>query len=144
MTDTFSALCHSREQAHEAAQQAYLHAQSVISNGKPAVLSVAEFDNDRSLQQNKYYWGACLAEISAQARINGQRYTVDAWHELFRRQFLGYEIVRVSVAGRKKPTIIRRLRSTRKLPVGKFAKYLDELQAFATTDLAVVFSGPPP
>ena len=129
-----------REEAHAAATLAYQHAQAVIANGRPAQIVAKEHDDDRTLRQNKFYWGACLRDISEQARIGGQRYTVDAWHELFKRQFLGFEVTKVLVAGRKRPTVIRRLRSTARLKVRAMSKYLDEVQAFAATELGVQFT----
>jgi hypothetical protein len=130
-----------KEAAHEAAKQAYAHAQALLLNGaKLVIISTAEQEDDRSLQQNRYYWGPCLREISEQALVGGQRWTAEAWHELFKRQFLGYEIDKVHVAGRKRPTIIRRLRSTTKLKVKAMSTYLDQVQAFAATELGVQFS----
>ena len=130
----------SREAAHAAANDAYRAAQCVLDDGKPVHFLVAEYEQDRTLRANRFYWGFCLREISDQARIGGQRYTVDAWHELFRRQFLGYEIEKVHVAGRKKPVINRRLKSTRKLKVRAFGVYLEQVQSFAATELGVEFS----
>lgn len=129
-----------REDAHAAATAAYAVAKCVIDNGRPARLVAREHEDDRSLQQNRYYWGVVLPEISEQASIAGVRYASEAWHELFRRQFLGYEIEKVRVAGRKKPVINRRLKSTAKLKVKPFSDYLDKVQAFAATDLGVRFS----
>jgi hypothetical protein len=129
-----------REDAHRAATLCYQHAQALIANGVRVRITAEEQEDDRTLQQNRFYWGPCLSEISEQATINSQRYTIDAWHELFKRQFLGYEVLRVHVAGRKRPTIIRRLRSTTKLKVKAMSKYLDEVQAFAATELGVRFS----
>jgi len=140
VADEFARVVASREEAHSAAQLAYAHARAIIENGRPARIEAREHEDDRSLQQNRFYWGACLRDISEQAKIEGQRYTVDAWHELFRRQFLGYEIEKVYVAGRKRPVINRRLKSTTKLKVRGFSKYLDEVQAFAATELGVEFS----
>lgn len=97
---------------------------------------------DRSKEQNKFYWGAVLREISQQASICGVSYAPEAWHELFRRQFLGYEIERIQVAGKKQKQIIRRLRSTTKLKVRAMSKYLEQVQAYAATELGVKFSAP--
>lgn len=133
-------LVSTKEGAHAAAMRAYQFAQQIIANGKAARVTTLEADDDRTLQQNRFYWGAVLKEISEQARIEGQRYTVDAWHELFKRQFLGYEIKRVRVAGRKHPVVIRRLKSTAKQKVKPMSIYLDKVQAFAATDLGVQFS----
>lgn len=140
MAEVLDRIVATREAAHEAASQAYALAKATIDNGKPVRIVAQEFEQDRSLQQNRYYWGVVLPEISAQASINGQRWTVEAWHELGKRQFLGYEIVKVQVAGKRRPVIYRRLRSTAKLKVRPFGKYLDEFQAFAATELGVQFS----
>ena len=50
------------------------------------------------------------------------------------------EVVKVKVAGRKRPTVIRRLRSTTGLSVRAMSNYLDELQAHASSELGVRFS----
>jgi hypothetical protein len=131
----------SPEQAHEAANEIYQrHLKPAAADGVIMRVDVQEWDDDRSLQQNRFYWGPCLKEISEQARVAGVQYTDEAWHEFFKRQFLGFEIEKVYVAGRKRATIIRRLRSTTKLGVRKFSKYLDQLQAYAATELGVKFS----
>ncbi|SHN40293.1 recombination protein NinB [Rhizobacter sp. OV335] len=142
MSDAFDRICRTKEQAHEAARQGYAHAQAILSNGAPVRVLVEQQEDDRSVQQNRFYWGPVLSEISEQAVIEGQRWVSEAWHELFRRQFLGYEVVKVRVAGKKRPTIIRRLRSTTKLKVRAMGNYLDQVQAFAATDLGVRFSVP--
>lgn len=142
MSEVLDRICQTREQAHQAVTQGYAHAKAILDNGRPARVLVQEHEEDRTAQANRYYWGACLREISEQASINGQRYTIDAWHELFKRQFLGFEIVKVKVAGRKKPTIIRRLRSSTKLKVRGMSKFIDEVQAFAAAELGVRFSVP--
>jgi hypothetical protein len=142
VSEVLDRICRTKEQAHQAATQGYAHAQAIIANGQPVRVLVEEKEDDRSLQANRYYWGVCLREISEQASIEGQRYAVDAWHELFKRQFLGFEVVKVKVAGRKKPTIIRRLRSTTKLKVKAMSKFIDEVHAFAAVDLGVQFSAP--
>lgn len=138
--DTLTRIVASREQAHEAVVQVYAHAQALIADAKRVRICCGEDEDDRSLQANRFYWGVVLKQISEQARVAGQRYTVDAWHELFKRQFLGYEIVRVQVAGRKRATVYRRLRSTTKLLVKKMSAYLEETLAFAAADLGVVFT----
>lgn len=140
MSEVLDRIVTTREAAHQAAQQAYANAQAIVLNGKTAHIRCSEHEEDRTVQQNRFYWGPCLKEISEQARIEGQRWTAEAWHELFKRTFLGYEIKKVRVAGKKRPVVIRRLRSTTGLKVRPMGKYLDELQAFAATDLGVQFS----
>lgn len=92
--------------------------------------------DDRSLRQNRFYWGVVLKQISQQAPGG---WTADAWHEAWKRTVLGYEIVSVQVAGRKRRAVYRRLRSTSALTVKQMSDYLDQVIATATTDLGVVF-----
>lgn len=140
MTEVLERVVSDRKAAHEAASACYQRAQQLIMAGNPVKLTCQEFEFDRTAQANRYYWGVVLKEISEQARVNGQRYTAEAWHELGKRQFLGYEIKKQTVAGRKRKTVIRRLRSTSDLKVKAFAAYLEQFMAFAATELGVRFS----
>jgi NinB protein len=139
---TFSRICTTREAAHAAINAGYAQAKVLLALGRDVAITIAEHEDDRSVAQNRYYWGPCLTEISEQAVVGGQRWTVDAWHELFKRQFIGYGIKKVKVAGRKKATVIRSLKSTTDLTVRQFSDYLDKLQAFAAAELGVLFSIP--
>lgn len=126
--------------AYAVANAAYSLAKQLINDGKAARITAELYEEDRTLRQNRYYWGCILKEISEQASIEGQRWAAEAWHELMRRTYLGYEIEKVTIAGRRKKHVIRRLKSTTKLKVRAFARYLDEITAFAVTDLGVRFS----
>ena len=108
--------------------------------GKRVRITAGEDEDDRSLKQNRYWWGVILKEISEQATINGVRYAAEAWHELAKRQFLGFKIEKVKVAGKRKPVVIRRLRSTKDCTVKQFNVLIEQMQAFAVTDLHVEFS----
>lgn len=140
MSEVLDRIVKTREDAHRAVTQAYANAQAILLNGKPARIVCEEHEDDRTIQQNRFYWGPCLREIAEQAVIEGQRWTAEAWHELFKRMFLGYEIKKTRVAGKKRPVVIRRLKSTTGLKVKAMGIYLDKLQAFASTDLSVRFS----
>lgn len=97
-------------------------------------------EDAKTVQQNKFYWGVVLREISEQARIEGQRYTVDAWHELFKRQFLPRITKRTRVAGKPRPVVTTTIGSTQGLSVKKMSAYIEQVMAFAQTDLSVKFS----
>lgn len=99
-------------------------------------ITFAEVRESKTERQGRFYWGPVLTQIAAQAPGN---WTPDAWHEAFKRTILGYEIVKVRVAGRKRPTIYRRLRSTTDLTVKQMSEYLDQVLATAATDLGVAF-----
>jgi len=118
---------------------AFRHAEQLINAGQAVWIVVRRHEEDRSLRQNAYYWGHVLPTISQQAMIGGQRWVTDAWHELAKREFLGYEVKKIQIAGRKRKHVIRRLRSTADLKVRAFSDYLEKLTAFAVTDLGVQF-----
>lgn len=139
MSEALNVLATSPQAAHDACAEAWRVCKTLTLAGKPVRIRAGEEEDDRSIEANRWYWGVFLPQVSMQARIDGQRYTVDAWHELGKRTFLGFEVKKVKVAGRKKATVIRRLRSTTDLSVRQFAKYTEEFQAFATTDLGVAF-----
>lgn len=131
------------QQAHQAlSAQLWPWVKSMTMAGHKLVAEVKVQEDDRTLQQNAFYWGACLRDISEQAAVAGQRYTADAWHELFKRQFLGYQVKKVAVAGAKRKRVTRKLRSTTDLSVRAMTKYLEQVQAFAVTDLGVRFTVP--
>lgn len=131
----------SPQQAHQALKTAWEEvAKPLTLQNVPVLIKVKEYELDRSLSANRYYWGVVLKEISEQASIDGQRWSVDAWHELFKRQFLGYEIIKYKVAGSKRTYTKRQLRSTSELKVKEFSEYLEKVQAFAVTDLKVMFT----
>ncbi len=123
--------------AHKACLAGWDLAKRITGMGEGVEIIVRQAEDQRSLRANRFYWGFVLKTIAAQAVIAGQRYTAEAWHELFKRQYLCYEIKKATVAGRRKKLVTRTLRSTQKLSVRAFVKYLDQIMAFAATDLAV-------
>lgn len=137
--DEHTVICRTREALHDAVSHGYGYGKTLLADGKTVLVRVAEHDNDRTLAQNRLYWGPLLGQIAKQAKSNGSYWTEDAWHEAFKRLFLGYRIQKVKVAGRKRPTVIRSLWSTRDLGVKRFSDYIDRIEAFAVTDLGVEF-----
>ena len=63
----------------------------------------------------------------------------EAWHELFKRMFLGYRYEWQQVAGVKGGKAIRILRSTTELSVKQMSKYIEQVLAYGVTDLGVKF-----
>ena len=112
----------------------------LIEAGKRVVLTAMEGEDERSLRQLAFYWGPCLKDISEQASVGGVKYSKDAWHELFKREHLPRRQTKAVVAGRARPVYTTSIGSTKGLSVSKMSKYLDKVQAFAATDLGVVFS----
>ena len=115
---------------------------ALIDAGKRVAISAMEEEDARTLLQLAFYWGPCLKDISEQAAIGGQKYSKDAWHELFKREFLPRKVTKSKVAGRPRTVVSVSIGSTKGLSVRKMSKFLDQLQAFASTDLGVSFSIP--
>lgn len=111
----------------------------LLEAGKRVAITACEEEDTRSLQQNKFYWGPCLKDISEQAAINGQKYSKDAWHELFKREHLPRVVTKAKVAGKKRMVVRVSIGSTKDLSVRRMGKFLDQVQAFAATELGVSF-----
>ncbi|MBP9148689.1 MAG: hypothetical protein KBG00_07890 [Rhodoferax sp.] len=79
-------------------------------------------------------------QISEQARIEGQRYTVDAWHELFKRQHLPRVSKRCYIAGKHRPVVTTTIGTTKGLGIRKMSAFIEKVIAFAVADLGVAFT----
>ena len=85
----------------------------------------------RTSKQNRRYWGGgVLAQIAAQAVVNGQLYSAEIWHEQFKRQFLGVEVL---------PSGQFIGVSSAKLTTAEFCEFCDKVEAYSATDLGVHF-----
>jgi choline dehydrogenase-like flavoprotein len=148
--DVLLRIAPTREALHAAILQLYEQAKTIVGSRE-----VEYIDNDtgevvpreyrlifgesrdgRSLRQNRFYFGPVLTQIAEQAPGH---WTKDAWHELFKREILGFEVLQVKVAGRKRPTTIRRIRSTTGLSVKQMSDFIEAVLALASTTLGVVF-----
>lgn len=103
-------------------------------------VTVEPEEDAKTVQQGRFLWGVIYAEISDQARIGGQQYTVDAWHELCKRQHLPRVTKKTYVAGRKRPVVTTTIGTTKGIGVRKMSKFIEKVIAFAVTDLGVMFS----
>lgn len=85
----------------------------------------------RSAPQNRRYWGqGVLAQIAAQAVVNGKQYSAETWHEQFKRQFIGFdELPNGQIVGK----------SSTKLTKAEFSEFCQQIEAWAATELGVVF-----
>lgn len=99
-------------------------------SGRPLSVEVKEFKAKRSLEQNKFYW-RLLNEISEKAWVGGRQFSTNSWHELFKRTFIGMEeLPRGGTVGI----------STTTLSVAEFSDYLNQVEAYAATDLGITIS----
>lgn len=121
--------------------QLFPFCQAAWANGfRRLAVTVQPEEDAKTIQQLRFYWGVVLNEISEQARIDGNRYTVDAWHELFKRQFLERVKKRVYVAGKSRPVITTTIGTTKGLGVRKMSAFIEKVIAFGVNDLNVRFS----
>ncbi|WP_342704256.1 recombination protein NinB [Burkholderia arboris] len=110
------------------------NAQSFAERGEPLRVIVTAEEKQRNEQQNRFYFGAVLKAIAEQAWVEGRQFDKDAWHEYFARKF-GISDELTLPDGE----IILRRKSTSKMSVGEFSAYLNQIQAYAATELGVEF-----
>lgn len=144
MSNALSVYCPTQLSAHKAVNEGYRVAKTLLAAGDAVEVIVRKAEDERSLRANRFYWGFVLKTVAHFVELVGHKYSADAWHELFKRQFLGYEIKKYHVAGKKKMQIIRRLRSTADLTVKQFCVYLEQIIAYGATDLGIEWECPAP
>lgn len=85
----------------------------------------------RTKPQNRRYWGqGVLAQIAAQATVNGRMFEAEVWHEMFKRMFAGViELPNGEVIGQ----------STTGMTTVEFSRFCDQVEAYAATELGVTF-----
>lgn len=140
MTEALDMIVTTPEQSHRAAVAAHALCKRLTLEGKKARILAAEEEDDRTLQQNKFYWGIVLKQISEQAQDGGIGAQQVGWHRYYKIKFLGYKITRVRMPGKKRPSILRELRSTKELKVKPFSDYLEKVIAHAVTTFDVRFT----
>lgn len=96
---------------------------------KPLVVEVHEYKERRTVSQNKRYW-AILGEIAEAARVVGKQFSAEAWHEHFKRKYIGQEDTpdggTVGI-------------STTTLNVQDFGDYMTKIEQYAVSELGVEF-----
>lgn len=97
----------------------------------PKPYSVSAEEPARTALQNRRYWGrGVLSQIAEQASIDGKKFSAEAWHEFFKRKFIGVEeLPNGQVIGK----------SSAKLGKKRFADFCTECEAYAATELGVFF-----
>lgn len=130
MSESLSIELQNRQQAWEAIKsQLFPFLATVLQGGKRWVLTVSL--RKRTAKQNKRYWGrGVLAQIAEQATVNGRRFSAEVWHEFMKRKFIGVvELPDGSVVGK----------SSTDLTTAEFCNFCDAVEAFAASELGVVF-----
>ena len=101
----------------------------VLQGGHRWVLTVGK--RKRTKPQNRRYWGGgVLAQVAAQATVNGRLFSAEVWHEQFKRQFIGVvELPNGEVVGM----------SSTDLDTARFSEFCMQVEAFAASELGVTF-----
>ena len=133
--------CHNAQQAHAAmTAQLWPWVKAMTMAGNRVDIKAEPAEDDRTIQQLRFYWGVVLKETSQQAKVNGIGATPDGWHLYFKREHLGYKFTKTILPGKKRPSVIKTLRSTKDLKVKQMGIYLEKSMAQAVTDFGVMFS----
>lgn len=110
------------------------NAKACLDRGEPLRLIVTSDEKKRNAEQNRFYWGVALRDISEQAWIDGKQYDKDTWHEYFARMFGVSDEITLPDG-----EIITRRKSTTQMTVGEFSTYVNQVQAWAANHLGVEF-----
>lgn len=130
MSETLTVDLHNRQQAWAAIKaQVFPFLSQVLQGGHRWVLTISR--RKRTKPQNARYWGkGVLAQIAAQAVVNGRLYSAETWHEQFKRDFIGFdELPNGQIVGK----------SSKGLSTTEFSEFCTAVEAFAATELGVTF-----
>ena len=107
---------------------------------KRLAVTVEPEENAKSIQQRNYYHGVILKEIAEQATIESRKYDMPVWKNYMRERFIGYrwEVMVDPMTNKKKRRKVRI--SSEDFGVKRYNRLIEEVTAFAVTDLAVAFS----
>lgn len=118
--------------APSAGQQAMIDQFLRTREGKAVEVKLSRPVNSRSLRQNRFLWGVVYTTI-AEATGN----TTEDLHEHFKNQFLPRRFV--TLAGKEMEVA----KTTTALSVDEFSKYLEQLAAFAASELGITLPDRP-
>lgn len=118
---------YSQEQAKQLLAFVKANAAAMAAQGRPLAVTVEEHKAKRSSAQNRRYW-ALLRGIAEAAFVGGRQFSDEAWHEFFKRRFIGLE----ELPGGNEAGI-----STTTLDVAGFGAYMEQIEAYAATELGI-------
>jgi hypothetical protein len=121
-----------RSEGHLQSLRAFidLNWQALAKQEKPLQVVVSEFKAKRTLEQNAKMH-AVFQEIAEKAWVNGRQYSAEVWKEEFKRTLLGTEDL---PSGGKAGV------STTTLNVEACARFIDQVEAYAASELGVEFA----
>ena len=113
-------------------QQSMMDRFLATREGKAVEVKIVRPVDTRSQRQNRYYWGAVLTTI---AESTGN--STEDLHEHFKAVFLPRRFV---VLNGKETEVAK---TTTKLSTDEFSKYLEQLAAFAASELGITLPDRP-
>jgi hypothetical protein len=121
-----------RAEGNAAALYAFLKMnwRAMAEREKPLAVTVTEFKERRSLDQNKRYW-ALLNAIHEQVWIGGRQFDAEVWHEELKNQLAPKE---------ESPGGGMIAMSTARMDVEQFSAYMLAVELHAMTEMNVEFS----
>lgn len=130
MAEGLTVELHTRQQAWAVIKsQVFPFLAQVLQGGHRWVLTISK--RKRTVPQNRRYWGrGVLAQVAEQAVMGGRLYSAEAWHEVFKRQFIGIEELPCGQIQGKSST---------NLTTEQFSEFCAQVEAYAATELGVTF-----
>lgn len=126
-------------QGYELFKKLWIHCKAQLMAGNKIVVEARLYDDMLSTQQRKYLHGVIYNEIAKQAVIDGRKYSLAIWKEYARNKFLGEKIETVinPMTGAERKEVVRV--SSESLTVKQYTLLIEQVTAWATTDLNVNF-----
>ena len=130
---------HEPAQAHKAFSAMWNECKALLIAGRKQVLKLEDFEDTLTAKQRKYYHGFILNTIANQASIEGRKYSLKIWKEHFRDKYLGDKVVKEvnPMTGVETKRTVRV--STEDLKVKGYNLLIEQVTAFAATELNVIF-----
>lgn len=112
------------------------NAGSFADKGAPLRVIVTEEEMDRLDVQIAYYFGPLMAQVTAQAWVEGRQYSKEVWHELFAKMFLPFSEITLPDG----EIVIKRGSVARgKISLKKMNAFLLQIESYCAQELGVVF-----
>lgn len=142
---TQAARLHVMRQAN--AQAAVLVDQAISDDepGRRIRVVVGVDHEDLTVKQRGFFHAAVLPQIAEQAKVQGIRYVVVMWKEFFRAMYLGdrwetFDLIgQFDSLGRQKRSRRKVRVSTEDLSIKQYSHHIDQVIAYAASELDVVF-----
>lgn len=105
-----------------------LLAQMLVSEERPILVEVSDYQEQRTSAQNKLLH-AIFREVAENVIVEGKHFSSEAWKEFFRRRFIGTEEILLPGGER-----VERGISTTTLNVGQCAEAIDRFYALLAAE----------